>query len=137
MKKLNLTKFADGTIGNSTLCTWPVIPGVTWIQTRDPFIARKLSQRVDSRLVVRGVAGGFLRTFEFLHGLAWATQLVTRYTISGVPTNGAFSSPSAPPRRRSRRVGTKGQLPHKLPGKSKSPIQSLATITAQNTPTAP
>lgn len=71
-----------GTIGNRELSAWQVVPGVTWVQTRSPQFARKLSQRSDSRLVMRGVVGGYLRTFEFLHGLAWARRLIARYTTA-------------------------------------------------------
>jgi hypothetical protein len=74
-------------IGNHELSAWVVTPGVTWIQTRSPQFARKLSQRSDGRLVARGVAGGYLRTFEFQRGLAWAQRLIARYTRNGTPTN--------------------------------------------------
>jgi hypothetical protein len=66
-------------IGSGVLCAWQPVRGVTWVQTRSPQFARKLSQRSDSRLVARGVAGGYLRTFEFKRGLAWARRLVARY----------------------------------------------------------
>lgn len=75
------------TIGTRELSAWQVAPGVTWVQTRSPLFARKLSQRGDSRLVARGVAGGYLRTFEFTHGLAWAGRLIARYTPNETPTN--------------------------------------------------
>jgi hypothetical protein len=75
------------TLGNRELSAWLVAPGVTWVQTRSPQFARKLSQRGDSRLVVRGVAGGYLRTFEFQHGLTWARRLIARYTQNETPTN--------------------------------------------------
>jgi hypothetical protein len=67
------------TVGTSLLSAWQVAPGVVWIQTRSPQFARKLSQRSDGRLVARGVAGGFLRTFEFKRGMAWAESLIKRY----------------------------------------------------------
>jgi hypothetical protein len=85
------------TIGCRELAAWQVSPGVVWVQTRSPQFARKLSQRADSRLVVRGVAGGYLRTFEFKHGLAWAKRLIARYTQNGAATNAlktALVSPS-------------------------------------------
>jgi len=81
------------TIGDRWLSGWLVTPGVTWIQTRSPQFARKLSQRSDSRLVARGVAGGYLRTFEFPHGLAWAGRLIARYTKNGTATNARKSAP--------------------------------------------
>jgi len=70
------------TIGDRNLSAWQPVPGVTWIQTRNPKFAEKLRRRSDSRLVVRGVSGGYLRTFEFVSKpLSWATRLITRYTI--------------------------------------------------------
>ena len=45
------------TIGNHELSAWLVAPGVTWIQTRSPQFARKLSHRSDSHQVACGVAG--------------------------------------------------------------------------------
>jgi hypothetical protein len=82
------------TIGDRKLCAWLVAPGTTWVQTRSPQFARKLSQRSDSRLVARGVAGGYLRTFEFHHGLAWARRLIARYTRNEMATNAGINSPS-------------------------------------------
>jgi hypothetical protein len=49
MKPLNTV------VGTAELSAWQPVPGVTWVQTRSPQFARKLSQRQDSRLVVRGV----------------------------------------------------------------------------------
>jgi hypothetical protein len=89
------------TIGNLELSAWLVAPGVTWVQTRLPQFARKLSQRSDSRLVAHGVAGGYLRTFEFQHGLAWARRLIARYTTSATLTNARKWRPISPmPRRK-------------------------------------
>lgn len=88
------------TIGNRELSAWLVAPGVTWIQTRSPQFARKLSQRSDSRLVAHSVAGGYLRTFEFQRGLAWARRLIARYqTKCGMPTNARIIAPACPARR--------------------------------------
>ncbi len=86
------------TIGNRWLSAWLVAPGVCWIQTRSPQFARKLSQRSDSRLVASGVAGGYLRTFEFNHGLSWAGRLIARYTKNGTATNARKFAPVASPR---------------------------------------
>jgi len=83
-------------IGDRWLSAWLAAPGVTWIQTRSPFYARKLAQRSDSRLVARGVAGGYLRTFEFQRGLAWAVRLIGRYSKNGTPTNKLFPAPAWP-----------------------------------------
>jgi hypothetical protein len=84
------------TIGTRELSAWLVAPGVTWVQTRAPHFARKLSQRGDSRLVARGVAGGYLRTFEFPHGLSWAQRLIARYTPNETATNARKSSSICP-----------------------------------------
>jgi len=86
------------TIGDRWLSAWQVASGVVWIQTRSPQFARKLSQRSDSRLVARGVAGGYLRTFEFPHRLAWAGRLIARYGKNGTATNARKSAPICPPR---------------------------------------
>ena len=91
MTKLNIV------IGDCLLCAWQPVPGVTWVQTRSPQFARKLSQRSDSRLVMRGVAGGYLRAFEFQHGLAWARRLIARYTPADeMPTNARITAPVQP-----------------------------------------
>ena len=92
-------------IGDRWLSAWQVAPGVVWVQTRSPQFARKLSQRSDSRLVARGVVGGYLRTFEFPHGLAWAARLIGRYTRNETPTNARINSPASPARRRVVKVG--------------------------------
>jgi len=78
------------TIGNRSLSAWLVAPGVCWVQTRSPVHAEKLAKRRDSRLVVRGVAGGFLRTFEFQHSMAWAKPLLARYVQAGEPLMSLF-----------------------------------------------
>jgi hypothetical protein len=66
-------------IGTSDVCAWKTVPGVIWVQTRDWQIARDLARRKRARLVVRGVAGGFLRTYEFAgRDLAWARSLVSK-----------------------------------------------------------
>ena len=94
------------TIGNRELAAWQVASGETWVQTRSPQFARKLSQRSDSRLVVRGVQGGYLRTFEFQHGLAWARRLIARYqTKSGTQTNARLIAPACPSRRQMAEAG--------------------------------
>ena len=92
--------FHDDTIGDRWLSAWLVAPGVCWVQTRSPLFARKLSQRADSCLVSRGVAGGYLRIFAFQSGLAWARNLLARYTRNDEPTNERFLSPEPPTSRR-------------------------------------
>jgi hypothetical protein len=86
------------TIGTRELSAWQVASGVVWVQTRSPQFARKLSQRSDSRLVAQGVVGGYLRTFEFPHGLAWAGHLIARYTKNATATNARKSAPVSSPR---------------------------------------
>jgi hypothetical protein len=93
------------TIGDRRLSAWQVAAGVVWVQTRSPQFARKLSQRSDSRLVARGVAGGYLRTFEFQHGLAWAGRLIARYTKNKTATNAQKSAPICPSRRQLAKAG--------------------------------
>lgn len=82
-----MTRHLNTVIGHSELCAWQPTTGITWVQTRSPQFARKLSQRSDSRLIVRGVAGGYLRTFEFLNSLAWARRLIARYTADEMLPN--------------------------------------------------
>jgi len=93
------------TIGNRELSAWQVASGLVWVQTRSPQFARKLSQRSDSRLVAHSVAGGYLRTFEFQRGLAWARRLIARYTQNEKPTNARKSRPFSPAPSRKAGVG--------------------------------
>jgi len=81
------------TIGDRWLSAWLVAPGTCWVQTRSAEFARKLSRRSDGKLVARGVAGGFLRTFEFPHGMAWARRLIDRYQSAETVTNAQKSAP--------------------------------------------
>lgn len=67
-------------VGNDELCAWRVADATIWVQTRSPRHARRLAQRADSKPVARGVAGGYLRTFEFTgKTLTWAERLIGRY----------------------------------------------------------
>ena len=77
-------------VGDRDLCAWQPVKGVVWIQTRNPNHARRMSQRKDGRLVVRGVAGGYLMTYEFVKPLSWAIELMNRYTASETPSNDAL-----------------------------------------------
>lgn len=77
----------DITIGPRELRAWQVAPGEVWVQSRSPRHTRRLSQRSDNRLVAVGVAGGYLRTYAFPHSLAWARDLIARYTASETPAN--------------------------------------------------
>ncbi|MBM3840911.1 MAG: hypothetical protein FJ398_23745 [Verrucomicrobia bacterium] len=73
-------------IGDSDLCAWRPVSGVVWVQTRNPKHAVRLAQRRDSHLVVRGMGGGYLKTFEFTgKTLAWAWRLIRRYKASQTP----------------------------------------------------
>jgi len=82
-------------IGNSSLSAWLVAPGVCWVQSRSPELSKQLARRSDARTVMRGVAGGHLKTFEFHHPLAWAEKLVTRLLKYG-GANEPFSSLKRP-----------------------------------------
>jgi hypothetical protein len=72
-------------VGDRWLSAWRVARRVIWVQTRDPKHARRFEDRKDCHLVARGVAGGYLRTYEFKNkNLAWAKQLIARYTGNAV-----------------------------------------------------
>lgn len=85
------------TLGDRMLSAWQVATGVVLVQNRLPKFANKLSQRSDSRLVARGVAGGYLRIFEFEHGLAWAGSLIARYQESETAANERNTASVYPP----------------------------------------
>ena len=85
-----------GTIGNRDLAAWQVAPGVTWVQARLPEHANRLAKRNDGRLVVRGMAGGYLKTYEFRHSLSWAEKLIRRYTRQNHTANARINSPACP-----------------------------------------
>jgi hypothetical protein len=94
------------TIGDRDLCAWQPAPGVTWVQTRNPKHSIRLARRSDSRLVMVGVAGGYLRTFEFRHSLGWAVRLLHRYTANVTRTGAALNLAICPERsRKSNPVG--------------------------------
>jgi hypothetical protein len=78
-------------VGDRWLSAWEVVQGVVWVQSRRPEFARTLAERQDGRLVATGVAGGYLRTFEFLHSIAWAKKLIKRYTAKFQQANPAKS----------------------------------------------
>jgi hypothetical protein len=75
--------------GPPELCTWRYAPGICRFQTTDPQLARKLSQRRGTKLVLWSVAGDYLRVFQEKIALWRARQLVMRFQM---PTNGTFSS---------------------------------------------
>lgn len=83
-------------IGDRDLCAWQPVLGVCWVQTRNPKHARRLAQRQDGRLVAIGVAGGYLKTFEFEKPLSWAIRLMARYTANEEATNAALFRAAGP-----------------------------------------
>jgi hypothetical protein len=99
-------------VGERELCAWQPVRGIVWVQTRDPKHARRLGQRGDSRLVARGVAGGYLKTFEFRRSLAWAVRLMKRYMSAKAATNAALGSAVCPTASRKGRIdmGRAGRL---------------------------
>ena len=82
-----------GVIGDRELSAWQTVRGVTWVQTRIPKHAGRLSRRSDSRLVAYSVTGDYLRTFEFVHPLSWAERLIARYTADERFTYEPIESP--------------------------------------------
>lgn len=84
------------TVGDRELCAWQPVPGITWVQTRHPKHAKRLGQRRDARLVAVGVAGGYLKTFEFRHSMAWAVRLMARHTSSWKATNARLNRAADP-----------------------------------------
>ncbi len=86
----------NSAIGGHELCAWQPARGVVWVQTRNPKHARRMAQREDSHLVVRGVAGGYLKTFEFRGSLTWAARLMKRYLTDEMATNGALGRAVCP-----------------------------------------
>jgi hypothetical protein len=83
-------------IGDRDLCAWQPVRGIWWVQTRNPNHARRLAHRKDGRLVARGVAGGFLRTFEFAGRADWGAELLARYTAAEKATGSSFGGQICP-----------------------------------------
>jgi hypothetical protein len=81
MKSLNTT------IGNRDLSAWKPVPGIVWVQSRSAEYTARLAKRRDGQVVATGVAGGYLRTFEFHRSLAWAAELISRYTSNETSAN--------------------------------------------------
>jgi len=84
-------------IGCRELSAWQVAPGETWVQTRLPKHANRLAKRSDGRLVVRGMAGGYLKTYAFRHSLSWAERLIRRYIRPDHTANARIIAPACPP----------------------------------------
>ena len=78
------------------LCAWQPARGVVWMQTRNPNHALRMAKRNDGRLVARGVAGGYLMSFEFRQSLAWAIRLMRRYTTEETAANEALGRTICP-----------------------------------------
>jgi hypothetical protein len=83
-------------IGTTELSAWQPVPGITWVQCRMAEHANRLAKRSDSRLVVCGMAGGYLKTYEFRHSLAWAERLIRRYTRQNHAANERLRPPQRP-----------------------------------------
>ena len=103
----NCTTGLNAAIGGHELCAWQPVRGVVWVQTRNPEHARRMAKRADGRLVVRGVAGGYLKTFEFRGSLAWAARLMKRYLTGETATNGALGRAVCPVASRPRETDTR------------------------------
>ena len=95
----------NAAVGGAELCAWQSARGVVWVQTRNPKHARRMGQRGDSRLVARGVAGGYLKTFEFQRSLKWAMRLMKRYMSDVAATNAAWNDANCPTASRKCPVG--------------------------------
>ena len=83
-------------IGNRELSAWQPARGVTWVQTRLPKHAERMAKRQNSKLVLWAVTGGYLKTYEFSHRLAWAEGLIARYTSPNAQVNATTSPNGAP-----------------------------------------
>ena len=49
-----------------------------------------MTKRSDGKLVAWGVAGGYLKTFEFQQSMAWSIRLLNRYTAAETTANAAL-----------------------------------------------
>ena len=92
-------------IGDLELCAWQPARGVVWVQTRNPLHGRRLAKRSDGRLVVRGVAGGYLKTYEFQKALSWAARLMKRYLSDETTPNEGLGRAICPRTSRAIRAG--------------------------------
>jgi hypothetical protein len=82
--------YSTEVFGNQTLSAWRVAPRIYWIQSRLPAFTRKLQSRDHSKLVMSGVSGGYLRTYEVPISRCAVQKLVTRWlnSISNVRPEG-------------------------------------------------
>ncbi len=99
-----MTAGLNTTVGDRDLCAWQPVRGVTWVQTRNADHAHRLAKRRDGRLVVRGMAGGYLKTFEFSRSLAWAVRLMKRYVAAETTANAASNRAIRPSAKRAQRL---------------------------------
>jgi hypothetical protein len=83
-------------VGDRDLCAWQPVRGIVWVQTRNPNHARRLTQREDGKLVAWGVAGGYLKIYEFARSITWAIDLMARYTAAEKATNEALEHAICP-----------------------------------------
>ena len=57
---------------------------------------RRMAKRIDGKLVAWGMAGGYLKTFEFQQSMAWAIRLLNRYTAAETTANAALGHDICP-----------------------------------------
>jgi hypothetical protein len=105
---------AHETVGTSLCSAWKVAPGVVWVQSRSPKLAKKLKQIAGHKQVAYSVVGGYLRTFEFKKSLAWARKWIARHTAANEP----FSDQKSFQSNRAQKKGS--SRPPKVSGVSKS-----------------
>jgi hypothetical protein len=68
--------------GDQILSAWRVAPRIYWVQSRLPAFTRKLQSRLNAKLVVNGVSGGYLRTYEITISRNAVQKLLTRWLNS-------------------------------------------------------
>jgi hypothetical protein len=103
-----------------SICAWLIKPGISWIQTREPGFARKLSRRRDTRLVAVSVGGGFMRIYEMRRSPSLVQRLIKRFVV----TNARFSSTEASPRSQkpARTVATAEQISRRTYGDTRQSL---------------
>lgn len=86
----------NAAVGDRASCAWQPVHGIWWVQTRKPEYAKQLGRHPDGRLVAWGVAGGFLRTFEFDKSTRRMIRLLARYTRNETGANDQLSHTICP-----------------------------------------
>ena len=99
----------NAAVGDRASCAWQPVHGIWWVQTRKPEYAKQLGRHPDGRLVAWGVAGGFLRTFEFAKSTRWMIRLLARYTQNETCANDQVSLAICPRTKRAARTTTSPQ----------------------------